>query len=233
MKLDARLFIIGILLVVLTMAVGTQFAVSGIDQEYLIIPSLDYGIRYIGSDNSSDGIKVIRADQNKTNGTFKLVLGNVTTDSEFVYSAAFGIVNEENHSINITHMEVFSSNSTYLKIWLHGDRGANANNLSNDPTGVLMYNNGTIVNESDTIAWTLASGDNNANTICSNVTDGDKYTIITNWDEVADVSYSLNDTNANSGISDFVWVQIELNIPRSVDYAGEHAGIIYIHYETG
>jgi len=233
MKLDARLYIIGVLLVVLTMAIGTQFAVSGVENEYFIIPSVDYGIRYIGSDNSSDGIKVIRADKNKPNENFKLVLGNVTAGSEFVYSAAFGIVNEENYCINITHMEISSSKSTYLKIWLHGDRDANANNLSNDPTSVLMYDNGTIVNESDTIAWTLASGDNNANTICCNVTDGDKYTIITDWDEFADVSYSLNDTNATSGISDFVWVQIELNIPRSVDYAGEHAGIIYIHYETG
>ena len=241
MRIDVRLFIIGMLLVISTMVVSTQFAIIDLEYDYeIVIPIIpDYGIKYIGSDNSSDGIRVLRVSQNDANESLKIILGNVSANSQFIYSAAFGIANEESFIMNITHIEVFSSTLTYLKIWLHGDRDANANNLSNDPTSVLMYDNGTIVNPKDTVAWTLAIGDNNAKTLCSNVTDNldileheDRYTIYTKWDETAGVRYSLNDTNAISGISDFVWVQTELNIPPSVDISNGYTGIIYIHFES-
>jgi len=102
-----------------------------------------------------------------------------------------------------------------------------------------MYDNGTVVNGKDTIAWTLAIGDNNAKTLCSNVTNNLDivahdigYTTYTKWDETAGVRYSLNDTDAKSEISDYVWVQVELNIPQSVDAEDAHTGSIYIHFKS-
>ena len=233
MNIEFRLFIIGMLLVITTMAVATQFAITDMQYEYeIIIPVVpDYGIKYIGSDNSSDGIRVLRIVPDEAD-SFKIVLGNVSMNYQWTYSAAFGIVNEDKFTKRITHIEVFSSAPTYLKIWLHGDRDVNANNVSNDPTSVLMYDNGTVVNGSDTVAWTLAPGDRNATTICSNTTGRKRYTNITNWDETAEVRYSLNNTDALSGISDYVWVQIELNIPSSVDTDRVRSGSIYIHFES-
>ena len=215
------------------MAVATQFALIDAQYEYeIIIPVVpDYGIKYIGSDNSSDGIRVLRVDQDK-HDSFKIVLGNVSTRYQWIYSAAFGIVNECKFTKRITHIEISSSNSTYLKIWLHGNKDANANNASNDPTSVLMYDNGTIVSGSDTAAWILASGDIDATTICSNTTDRKRYTNMTSRDETAGVRYSLNNTDVKSEISDYVWVQVELNIPPSVDAEDVHTGSIHIHFES-
>jgi len=233
MNIEFRLFIIGMLLVIATMAVATQFAITDVQYEYeIIIPVVpDDGIKYIGSDNSSDGIRVLRIVLDEAD-SFKIVLGNVSMKYQWTYSAAFGIVNEDKFTKRITHIELFSSNSTYLKIWLHGDRDVNANNVSNDPTSVLMYDNGTIVSGSNTVAWVLAPGDKDATTICSNTTDRKRYTNMTIKDKVACVRYSLNDTAAKSEISDYVWVQVELNIPPSVDAKDVHTGSIHIHFES-
>ena len=61
-----------------------------------------------------------------------------------------------------------------MKIWLHSNPKAlasnNTFNNTNDPTSVLMFDNGTIVNSSETTAWTLAAGDEDKTTICSNIT---------------------------------------------------------------
>ena len=219
------------LLVITTMAVATQFALTDIEYEYIISILPDYGIKYIGSDNSSDGIRVIRVDQDEAD-SYKLALGNISTNYQWIYSAAFAIVNEDKFIKHITHIEVFSSNSTYLKIWLHGDKDANANNVSNDSTSVLMYDNGTVVNGSDTVAWVLAAGDRNATTICSNTTDRKRYTNMTSWDETAGVRYSLNNTDVKSEISDYVLVQVEVNIPPSADTDEVHLGVMYIHFES-
>jgi len=240
MDIKFRLFVIGMLLVVTTMAVATQFAITDMKYEYeIVIPTIpDFGIKYIGSDNSSDGIRVLRTIPSEEEG-FKIVLGNVSMNYQWTYSAAFGIVNEDKFAKCITHIDVYSSTTTYLKIWLHGKKNVNADNISNDPTSVLMYDNGTVVNRKDTIAWTLAIGDNNVKTLCSNVTNNldivahdIEYTTYTKWDETASVRYSLNDTDAKSEISDYVWVQVELNIPQSVDAEDAHIGSIHIHFKS-
>ena len=232
MKTDPRLLVIGLLLVVSTMVVATQFAITDIGMEYKIVSKKDYGTRYIGSDNTSDGIRVLRAIKNDPTNAFKIVLGNISNNYIYTYTAAFGIANEENFSIDITHIDVKSINHTYLKIWLHGNRTANAENISNDPTSVLMYDNGTIVNSSSTIAWTLAPGDNNKNTLCSNITDRDKYTFKNEYDDIANVYYTLNNSNFTTTFSDYVWVQVQVNVPELIDGKGVHPGTIYIYYKT-
>ena len=125
-----------------------------------------------------------------------------------------------------------------MKIWLHGNRSANANSTATDPTMVYMYNNGTLVNGSDTIAWTLAPGDDDPSDMCSNVSDRATYSSNTTWDNVSHVRYSLNDSvgygvgmmgRTINNASDFVWVQIAIDIPNTVDIAGLHSGTIWVH----
>lgn len=233
MKIDKRLFTIGMLLLITTMIIATQYAVTRVGYGYTIVHPSDANIRFIGSDNTSDNIRILRVEgDNSTSVVVSLVFGNYTANQVTHYSAAFGIVNEENFTVNITHINVSSPNWTYMKIWLHGDRDANANNTSNDPSSVFMFNNNTIVNASNTTAWTLARGNEDPSDMCYNISDRTNCSINTTWDETAHVRYSLNDTNATSNISDFVWVQITIDIGDVVDFFGRHTGYIYIHLET-
>jgi len=232
MKVNRKLMILAVLFLLLCMVMATQYAVTKIPYEYTILHPSDSNIRYIGSDNSSDGKRVIRiSGSNTTNVAIKLNLGeNLTTNQEMYYSAAFGIVNEEDFEINITHINVSSASFTYMKIWLHGDRDQNANDSMYDNSSVMMWDNTTSVNLSNTTAWTLAPGDGNSSTACVNYTDRANNSFNTTWDEIAHVRYSLNDTNAVSNWSDFVWVQVGLYIPDVVDHFGSHTGTIWMHF---
>ena len=241
MKLNRKMMILGVLLLVLNMTIATQYAVTKIGYEYNIVHPSDANIRFIGSDNTTGG-RVLRVDGPNGTASLKLTFGNWSAGTNKIYSAAFGIVNEEQVAVNIMYINVSSVNYTYMQIWLHGDRSANANNTIYDPTTVFMYDNGSIVNESTTIAWTLAPGDNDPNNMCSNISDRDTYNISTPWDETQHVRYSLNNTNAYgigvmgrtaSNASDFVWVQIAIDIPSdNLDGSGAHTGTIWIHFEA-
>ena len=233
MKVNSKLMIIGVLLLVLNMVIATQYAVTKVAYEYYIRHPSDADIRFIGSDNSTDGKRMLRiAGDNVTNFAIKIYLGNISNNQTNYFSAAFGIINEEQLELNITHINISSINYSYMKIWLHGDRDANANNISSDPSTVLMWDNNTMVNTSNTTAWTLAAGNSNTSDMCANVSNRPATTINTPWDENAHVRYSLNNTNAESGISDFVWVQIGLEIPGNIDTSGLHSGSIWIHLEA-
>jgi len=234
MKVSRKMSIIAVLFLILNMIIATQYAITKIDYEYSIVHPCDASIRYIGSDNSSDNIRVLRvAGSNTTNVRLKLRLGNVySTNMRKTYTAAFGIVNEENYYLNITHINVSSNNYTYMKIWLHGNRDENANSTVTDPSTVLMWDNNTMVNASNTTAWTLEAGDDNSTNMCYNVSNRAATSVQTPWDETAHVRYSTNNTNAVSGVSDFVWVQITLDIPPEADSLGTHTGTIWIHLET-
>lgn len=226
--------ILAIMFLLLNMAVATQYAVTKIGYVYTIVHPSDASIRYIGSDNSSDGIRVLRVSgSNVTDIQLVLRLGDIySSNMKKTFTAAFGLVNEETYPINITYINVSSSNYTYMKIWLHGNRTANANSTLTDPSSVFMWDNNTIVNATNTTAWTLASGDANSSGMCYNVSDRTNCTIPTPWDETAHVRYSINNSNATSGVSDFVWVQITVDIPESVESIGAHTGTIWIHLES-
>lgn len=234
MKVRRRMCIIAVLFLVLNMVIATQYATLKLAYEYGIAHPCDASIRFIGSDNSSDGKRVLRvAGSNVTNVQLKLELGDgYSSGMKKTYTAAFGIVNEETYPLNITHINVSSSNYTYLKIYLHGNRTANANSTVNDPTSVFMWNNNTIVNASNTTAWTLATGDENSTGMCYNTSNRVATTIPTPWDNTSHVRYSRNNSDAESGISDFVWVQIVIDIPDKVDAIGTHSGMIWIHLES-
>jgi len=239
MKLNRKMMILGVLLLVLNMTIATQYAVTKIGYEYNIVHPSNANIRFIGSDNTTGG-RVLRVDGPNGTSSLKLTFGNWSAGTNKIYSAAFAIVNEEQVPVNIMYINVSSGNYTYMKIWLHGNRSANANNTMYDPTTVYMYDNGSIVNESTTIAWTLAPGDDDPNDMCSNVSNRSTYSINTTWDETQHVRYSLNNTIAygvgvngrtTSNASDFVWVQIAIDIPPdNLDTGGAHTGTIWIHF---
>jgi len=233
-------------MVVLTMVIATQYAVTELGYEYTIVHPSNADIRFIGSDNSSDGVRVLRVDgTNGTNATLKLYFGNWSSNTKVIYSSAFGIVNEEKYPLKIMYINVtptiFSSNSTnstnstnatYLKIWLHGNRTANAESNVTDPSTVFMYDNGTMVNASNTTAWILGAGDKNYSNMCYNVSDRTNSGISTPWDNTSRIRYSESDINAVSNVSDFVWVQVAIDIPAIVDSGGPYSGIITIYFES-
>lgn len=242
MKIKRRLGFIAVLILILNMVIATQYAVTKIQFEYAIVHPSNANIRYIGSDNTTGG-RVLRINGDNNSGSLKLFFGNWSAGTNKLYSAAFGIINEEDVPVSISHINVSSNNNTYMKIWLHGNRTANANSTNNDPTSVLMYNNGTIVNASNTTAWTMAPGDDNPNTMCSNVSNRILYSSNTTWDNESHVRYSLNNTVGYSvnfqgktqyNASDYVWVQIALDIPNYVpqNETGTHSGIIWIHLKA-
>lgn len=55
---------------------------------------------------------------------------------------------------------------------------------------------------------------------------------MTSWDETAGVQYSLNNTDVKSELSDYVWVQVEVNTPLSADTGKVHLEAMYIHFES-
>jgi len=240
MKINRRLLLIASLLLILNMIVATQYAVTKIGYEYYIVHPSNADIRYIGSDNTTGG-RVLRISGENTTGSLKLVFGNWSAGTNKIYSAAFGIVNEENVPVSIKYINVSSENYTYMKIWLHGDRDSNANSTGYDPTSVLMYNNGTLVNASNTTAWILAPGNGNSSDMCYNVSNRVAYSTNTSWDNVSHVRFSVNNTGGYGvgtfgrtqyNASDFVWVQIALDIPNYVNTTGLHTGTIWIHFEA-
>ncbi len=240
MKLDRRLALLGVFFLVLNLAIATQYAVSKIGYEYYLVHPCEANIRYIGSDNTSGG-RVLRVNGANGTGSLKLVFGNWSAGTNKMYSAAFGIVNEEQVSVSITHINVSSDNATYMKIWLHGDRDANANNTNNDPTTVLMFNNNTVVNTSNTTAWQLAPGNDDPSDMCYNVSDRTNFSTNTTWDETQHVRFSVNNSNAYgigvlgrtiNNASDFVWVQVAIDIPTNANSSGLYTGTIWIHYQA-
>ena len=210
--------------------VATQYATTKIGYHYNIVHPSDSDIRFIGSDNSSDDIRLLRVDGvNGTGATLKLEFNNISRYFNKTYTAAFAIVNEEAYNISITHINVQSVNITYMKIWLHGNMSSI---IDSDTTSVFMFDNGTIINESTTIAWTLAAGNENASNVCANVSDPGSTTIPTPWDETAHVRYTTNTTLVESSVSDYVWVQVSVDIPAAAEVGASHSGTIEFHFRS-
>lgn len=240
-KFKRKLMLLAVLFLILNVILATQYAVTKIGYEYYIVHPSDANIRYIGSDNTTGG-RVLRMEGANTTGILKIVLGNWSVGTNKMYSAAFGIVNEEDVSISITHINIsITSGYSYMDIWLHGNRTANGNSTVNDPTSVLMVTNGTTMNTSDTIAWTLAPGNDDSLDMCYNVSDRTNCSTNTTWDENAHVRYSVNNSIAygvgmmgrtQNNASDYVWIQIGIDIPTEVDTTGLHTGNLWIYYKA-
>jgi hypothetical protein len=116
MKVSKKWMVLAVIFMIFNMITATQYAVTKIGYQYTLVHPCDSSIRFIGSDNSTDGIRVLRvAGSNTTNIRIILRLGDIySTNMERTFSAAFGIVNEESYPINITHINVSSDNYTYM-----------------------------------------------------------------------------------------------------------------------
>jgi len=226
MNIDRRLTILGVMLVVLSMTMATQYATTKVGYTYSIVHPSNADIRFIGSDNGSNG-RILKALNNGTGmEVLEINFGNWSANSNKTYTAAFGIVNEELMEVNITHISV--SNTTgadYMQIWLHGNRSKNA---IYDASSVFIWNKGVDLGfNSNTSAWTLAPGDQNPSTMSDGIDD-----LPTDWDNDSGVRYSVANNASASGVSDFVWVQISIDIPAAADQTGLHEGTIWIHFKA-
>jgi hypothetical protein len=69
MRLDRRLTLIGIMIIVLSVTMATQYATTKVGYSYSIVHPSNADIRFIGSDNSSDGTMVLRVDSDNSSGS--------------------------------------------------------------------------------------------------------------------------------------------------------------------
>ena len=224
MRLDRRLVLLGAILVVLSMTMATQYATLRASYSFAIVHPSDADIRYIGSDNSSDdNQRVLRVNNNATGTQFVTIeLGDWMPNSRKNYTAAFGIVNEEQFAVNITHINVSGTNATYLDIWLHGDRDADYDGET--ASSVLVVNDGVAIYTASTVAWTLAAGNGDPANM-------DGAGVSTPWDPTSNVRYCIDDTDAVNETDDYVWIGIGLDIPTDSALATP-TGTIYIHLKA-
>jgi hypothetical protein len=225
MRIDRRLTFIGVMLVVLSMTMATQYATTKVGYSYSIVHPSESDIRFIGSDNGSGG-RILRVDGTNASGDQDVIiaLGNWMPGSIKNYTAAFGIVNEELMQVNITHINVSGTGANYFNIWLHGDRSADVS--TDATTAVQVVSAGTALYNSSHEVWKLGAGDGVTSTMNASSED-----IYLTWDADAHVMYSTNDTDATNGTSDFVWVQVSLDIPAGAS-ASSYSGYIWVHFRA-
>lgn len=213
------------MLIVLSMTMATQFATTKMTYSYNLVHQSNADIRFIGSDNASDGILILRVDGDNTSGNrnLKLTFGlNLTENQNKTYTAAFGIVNEERFPIYLTNITVVSSPADYMLVWAHADRDKNTG--SKTP----LWNKGPIAGETTASnTWLLAAGDQNM----SNMSISGGNAAPTPWDAAAHVRESYCDTDAINGTSDFVWIMVSFNIPDGAA-AGAYTGSIYVNFRS-
>ena len=231
MRIDRRLTFIGVMLIVLSMTMATQFATTKVSYTYGIVHPSNADIRFVASDNSSDnGSRVLRVVGNATSEYATLVsLGDWAPNSMKNYTAAFAIVNEEPFAVTITHINISGDGDDYIDIWLHGNRSTQANVDTAANGGRMMVDGGVSQTTSATNAWVLAAGDGDP-------TGMNQSYILTPWDTSAHVRYnhSTNSTSyAKNSTYDWVWVQISLNILSDAPLDTVATGQMWIHFKAG
>jgi len=231
MKIAKRLMLIGVILIVLSMTMATQYVTTRITYRYNLVHPSEADVRFIGSDFSSDNIRILRISGTNASGSMNLELrigGNLSAGQNKTYTAVFGIVNEEDYAINITHFQVdHISGEDYMQIWLHG----NMSRLKEtDGTAVKVWDKGTIGDTNASSVWVLGPGNHNSQDMSA---DGVAQ-LATPWDDTAHVRYySEDDDDATSGTSDFVWVQISIDAPADADTSTSYTGTIWVFTRTG
>ena len=228
MNVNRRLTLLGVMLVVLSMTMATQYATTKIDYEYSLVHPTNADIRFIGYDNSTDDVLVIRVDGDNSSGNRNLKIrlgGNFTENQNKTYTAAFGIVNEEIFKVNITNISVCTTGtqSDYLQIWVHSTPHILCENEPAPGTNsVMVWDKGSLGFDKDNCVWQLAAGDQDAETM-------DGGNIETPWEGAsAHMRYATSNIAAVNGTDDYVWVQISVNIPDGAT-AGDYSGQIYVN----
>jgi len=238
MKIAKRLLLIGVIIIVLSMTMATQYTSTSISYRFSIVHPSDSDIRFIGSDNSTDDIRVLRISGGNVTGDMAMELrfgGNIKKKQNKTYTAAFGIVNEEDFSVNITHINVSTSDANdYIQIWLHGNRDEL---IEADGTSVKVWDGpnggavGTPGNSSS--VWLLGAGNHNSRNMCADANQHASAQLDTLWDSNANVRVSTNDVNNSvTAVADFVWVQISINAAAAAP-TGDYTGTIFIFTRAG
>ena len=218
------------MLVVLSMTMATQYVSTKVGFSYSIVSPSNADIRFIASDNSSDGYKVLRINNNAT-FNIQLIFGNWSQRTNKTYTAAFCIVNEEKFKVNITSINVTTvpTNRDYMQIWLHGNRSYIVGDETSPSAKAYVWNKGPRNFGSTSCVWQLGAGNGNpADMSADGITQ-----IGTGWDPVNNthIRYSLSNTPAVNRTSDFVWVQISLNIPDGATLGGI-SGSIWLNFRA-
>jgi len=234
MRIDRRLVLIGVMLVVLSMTMATQYAQTKISYSFTIVHPSMADIRFIGSDNcSDDGSRCLRVLNNDTASVFlTLKLGELAPNSTTNYTAAFGIVNEEEFPVNITYFSINGVNESYFDVWVHGDRDEDYPDSGDDGTRHMMIDDGVSQSSASSCIWQLAAGDKDPTTMCADTDVGTPTYLTTFWDETSHIQYSTNDVNVSvNTTSDFVWVGISINVPADA-VLDQSTGTLICHFES-
>ncbi len=225
MNVRRRFTLLGVLLVVLSVTMATQYATTKISYSFGIVHPSDADIRFIASDNSAaDNKRVLRAENNATNPTLTIELGDWMPNSEKNYTSALGIVNEEQFAVTISHCTISGTGSTNVSVWVHEDRDVDVSTEASANKFCLVSDGVSQTSSGDT-AWVLAAGDGDS----SSMNGGG---IATDWDSTSQVRYTTDDTNADNSTTDFVWVQISLNIPSNAPLTASATGTIEFHFRA-
>jgi len=205
---------VGIAIAMLSAARATQYARAKVGYEYNIVNPTEAYIRFIANDNSSDGLKVLRADD-ASGSNLRIVLGNWSKGQTKIYTAAFGIVNEEKFAINITGITITGTGTAYMYVYLHN----NSDKLAENDDGMLIWN-GDTSGTTNYFNWTLAAGNNNPSDASGKTTPVDGTTHVR----------CLNGTD-NAANTDHVWVEVKLVIPDGAS-VGSYTGSIEFHFKA-
>ncbi len=222
MRIDRRLVLIGVMIIVLSMTMATQYATTKIGYEFSIVNPSNADIRFVGSDISSDGIHVLRVENNATAPVLKIVLGNISLNVNKSYTAAFAIANEELYNVTITHFTVNGSGAPYMQIWLHENRSVLAS--TSGERSVLVFNKQNRSYTAASSVWGLRAGNQDPSNM------GKVGTVLTPWDADADVRINTTSAvSATNNTEDHVWVQISIDVPSGLNIVAPYSGTIYVH----
>jgi hypothetical protein len=222
-----RLMLVGILMLILSVVMSTQYATTKVPYSFGIVHPSNADIRYIGSDNSSaDEPRVLRIVDN-VSGSRAMVLycGNHSLGSVRNFTACFGIVNEEQFPVNITYINVSGNGSSFMSIWLHGNRTEEAA-LEGATSRFLMVDAGVSQTTANSNAWILNAGNGDP-------TNMNGTAIQTTWDQTAHIRYnSTTLIDARNGTKDFIWVQVSISLGFNLTINPPYEGQIWIHYKA-
>jgi hypothetical protein len=212
------------MLVVLSMTMATQYATTKVSYTLGIVHPSNADVRFVGSDNTSDG-RVLRVVNNASGSQFLTVsLGSWFPNSVKNYTAVFAIVNEEPFAVNITNCNVSGTAASYVTVYLHNNRTIDA--AAEVATArYLLVSGGTSQSSTSTNAWILGAGNQNAANMGGTV-------IATPWDTTQHVRYnSTTNVQAHNNTADWVWVEICINIPSNAGAATD-TGQIWFHFKA-
>ena len=216
MDIRKKVLLVGIAVAVLSAAIATQYARVAIGYEYGISVT-DGAIRFIARDKAPDGNYILQNDSY----ALKLKLGKFTPGTNKTYTAAFGIVNEEDFNIYLYNVTVNGSGKNYVKIWLHKNPNVTAG--QGGDTAYLVWD-GTNVDFNNI---TFYAGDGDASTATSS-----SETINTPINTTA-TGVRYNETSGAIGNNnDYWWVQISIDIPAGTPNAYYDDGYIMFWFSS-